>query len=69
MWQHVVLCKGTYLRIRLTVYVRGVLRCDTTHIYSQAYSQQHTLTQHYMLPQHATDIRELINECFYNDFY
>jgi len=52
----------------LTVGVRSVLRCDTKHIYSQAYSQQRTLTQHYMLPQHATDIRGLINECFYNDF-
>jgi len=28
LWQHVVLCKGTLLRIRLTVGVRSVLRCE-----------------------------------------
>jgi len=28
MWQHVVLCKGTLLRMRLTIGVRSVLRCE-----------------------------------------
>jgi len=28
LWQHVVLCKGTWLRMRLTVGVRSVLRCE-----------------------------------------
>jgi len=48
----------------LTIGVRSVLRCDTTHNYSQAHSQQRTLTQHDMLPQHLTNIRELFNGCF-----
>ena len=36
--------------------------------HNQAYSQQRTLTQHYMLPQHPINIRELFCECFQNDF-
>jgi len=40
----------------------------TTHTCSQAHSQQRTLTQHDMLPQHPINIRELINECFKNNF-
>jgi len=28
LWQHVVLCKGTSLRMHLTVGVRSVLRCE-----------------------------------------
>jgi len=28
LWQHVVLCKGTSLRMRLTVGVRSVLCCE-----------------------------------------
>jgi len=28
LWQHVVLCKVTWLRMRLTVGVRSVLRCE-----------------------------------------
>ena len=28
LWQHVVLCKGTLLRMGLTVGVRSVLRCE-----------------------------------------
>ena len=33
-----------------------------------AYPLRHTLTQRDMLPQHLINIRELINECFKNDF-
>jgi len=28
LWQHVVLCKGTWLRMRLAIGVRSVLRCE-----------------------------------------
>ena len=28
LWQHVVLCKGTSLRMHLTVGVRSLLRCE-----------------------------------------
>ena len=28
LWQHVVLCKGTLLRMRLTIGVCSVLRCE-----------------------------------------
>jgi len=28
LWQHVVLCKGTLLRMCLTVGVRSVVRCE-----------------------------------------
>jgi len=35
-----------------------------THTHSQAHSQQRTLTQHDMLPQHPINIRELISEWF-----
>jgi len=38
LWQHVVLCKGTLFRMRLTVGVRSVLRCD-----GLALSQRNTL--------------------------
>jgi len=56
-----VIYKRTLLTIRLTFGVHSVLGCDTTHTYSQAHSQQRTLTQQEKLPQHRTDIRELIN--------
>ena len=74
LWQHIVLCKGTLLRMRLTMGVRSVLRCErvscnVTHYahpytHSQAHSQQRTLTQHDMLPQHPNNIKELISGCF-----
>jgi len=32
LWQHVVLCKGTLLRMRLTVGVRSVLPCVTFNV-------------------------------------
>jgi len=32
--------------------------------HSQAHSQQRTLTQHDMLPQHYVNIKELFCECF-----
>jgi len=36
--------------------------------HSQAHSQQRTLTQHDMLPQHPVNIKELFCECFKSDF-
>ena len=57
LWQHVILCKSMLLRIRLTV---GV----DMHTHSQAYSQQHTLTQYDILPQHHVNIKKFIGECF-----
>jgi len=36
--------------------------------HSQAHSQQRTLTQHGILPQHSVNIKELFCECFENDF-
>ena len=36
--------------------------------HSQTHSQQRTLTQHDMLPQHPVNIMELFCECFQNDF-
>jgi len=41
VWQHVVLCKGTSLRMRLTIGVRSVLRCERLAIASL--SQRNTL--------------------------
>ena len=35
---------------------------------SQTHSQQRTLTQHDMLPQHPVNIMELFCECFKNYF-
>ena len=34
LWQHIVLCKGTSLRMRLTIGVRSVLRCERLAIAS-----------------------------------
>jgi len=56
LWQHVVLCKGTWLGMRLTMV------CDAHH--SQAHSQQRSITQHNMLSQHPDNIKELFCECF-----
>ena len=39
LWQHVVLCKGTLLRMCLTVGVRSVLRC----VIPASLSQRNTL--------------------------
>jgi len=36
--------------------------------HSQAHSQQRTLTQHNMLPQHPVNTKKLFCECFQNDF-
>jgi len=60
LWQHVVLCKSTLLRMRLAMVC--VMSHDAHH--SQAHSQQCTLTQHDMLPQHPINIKELFCECF-----
>ena len=70
LWQHVVLCNSTLLRMRLAkvcvvcyvVRVSHYVTHDAHH--SQAHSQQRTLTQHDMLPQHPVNIKELFCECF-----
>ena len=67
-----VLCKGTLLRMRLSVGVRSVLRCERlsqrntlrTPIVKRILKGIHTLTQHDMLPQHPLTVRELINESY-----
>jgi len=56
LWQHVVLCKGTLLRMRLAM-VCVVCYVETDYVthyahHNQTHSQQRTLTQHDMLPQH-----------------
>ena len=75
LWQHIVLCKGTLLGMRMAIqgyryeqisrlmdnfYYK--LNKDAQH--SQTHSQQRTLTQHDMLPQHPVNILELFCECF-----
>ena len=68
LWEHVVFCKGTLLRMRLNMLcvVCYIVRDYVTHDAhrSQAHSQQRTLTQHDMLPQHLVNIKELFCECF-----
>jgi len=54
----------TVLRMRLTVGVCGVLCCvrlapGTRRTPTQTHSQQRTLTQNDMLPQHPVNIRKL----------
>jgi len=53
LWQHIVMSKSTLLGMRLAMVC-----------HSQTHSQQHTLTQHDMLPQHPVNIMELFCECF-----
>jgi len=70
LWQHIVLCKGTSLRMRLIIGVHIVLRSERLASLSLRNTlrtlvpQWRTLTQHDMLPQYSINIRELINECF-----
>jgi len=58
-----VLCKSTLLRMRLAM---ECVVCYVTHDahHSQAHSQQRTLTQYNMLPQHPVNIKALFCECF-----
>jgi len=48
--------------VRVVGSVVAVATHDAHH--SQTHSQQRTLTQHDMLPQHPVNIRELFCECF-----
>jgi len=60
LWQHVVLYKSTLLGMRLAMVYIDYVTHDAHH--SQAHSQQRTLIQHDMLPQHPVNIKELFCE-------
>ena len=48
-----------------SIRVQGAPECGCVmHTHIQAHSQQRTLTQYGMLPQHPVNIRKLISECF-----
>jgi len=70
LWQHVMLCKSMLLRVQLA---RVCIMCYVMRVPhyvahdahpSQLHSQQHTLAQHDMLPQHPVYRNELNCECF-----
>jgi hypothetical protein len=69
LWQHIVLCESTLLGMRPAM-VCVVCYVVTFHYvthdahHSQTHLQQHTVTQHDMLPQHPVNIIELVCECF-----
>jgi len=55
LWQHVVLCEGM---------LRDITQRSTGRTPAVGHSQQHTLTQYDMMPQHPISTTKLISDYF-----